>query len=56
MIDRKLDQLVENKDRLLSEIRRKDNHVKRLIMKNDRQYAKFWKLIDEARELVRRIG
>jgi hypothetical protein len=56
MIDRELDNLISDKERLLQEIRRKDAHVRRLIIKQDRRYSEFWRLIDEARELVRRMG
>jgi hypothetical protein len=51
MIDPGLD-----KGELMREIRRKDNHVKRLIIKQNRRYEEFWKLIDKAREIVRRMG
>lgn len=52
MIDRKLDTLVSEKQTLISEIRRKDNHVKRLIMKQDRRLAKVRVLLDEAHALI----
>jgi hypothetical protein len=56
MIDRELDNAVQRKENLIREIRRKDNHVKRLVIKNNRRYEEFWKLIDEAREIIRRMG
>jgi hypothetical protein len=56
MIDRELDQLVQCKENLISEIRRKDNHVKRLIIKQDRRLGVVQGLLDEAREIVRRMG
>jgi hypothetical protein len=56
MIDRELDAAVQRKENLIREIRRKDNHVKRLVIKNNRRYEEFWKLIDEAREIIRRMG
>jgi hypothetical protein len=55
MIDRELDAAVQRKENLIREIRRKDNHVKRLVIKNNRRYEEFWKLIDEAREIIRRM-
>jgi hypothetical protein len=56
MIDRELDAAVQRKEDLIREIRRKDNHVKRLIISLDRRYPEFCQLIEEARDIVRRMG
>ena len=55
MIDHELDDLVTHKEQLIRDIDRKDKHVRRLSAMQRRDIAEVRVLLDEAREIVRRM-
>lgn len=55
MIDRKLDNLVGKKEKLIRDISRKDAQVKRLIMQQDRRMPEVRSILDEARKIIKEV-